>query len=269
MKFLKTLLCIPFSLIVAWLIQRLFIWLIPIAMNISWEWFILYILLAGGFVSFGIGIIVTILAFPTEWITNKSNIARIIATAVYTLSGVATVIIPWSDGISSFTVLQWIVAISLTGIIIRSYAAIIGSMFTYVRKDVSDNSNDSEDFDSLFNAMLEHEQNLPEELQRKLKDIMIYSPAKWKNYCASRELDYSPKYKIGFSFIVYNDENGKLISGRIIDIVFDYVWWKYKVDFDDEISIDNNLSKNSILLFESQLKGLINRTIKYSEFQYV
>lgn len=135
--------------------------------------------------------------------------------------------------------------------------------------DIFDNSIERDDFGALFNAMLEHEQNLPDELQRKLKDVMIYSPSEWKDYCISRELDYSPKYKIGFCFNAYNDETGTIISGRIIDIVFDYTWWKYKVDFDDEIPADNNTSENNILLFESQIKGLMGRTIKYSDFLYV
>lgn len=135
MKFIKTLLTIPFAGIVGWLIQSLFIWLIPIAMNISWGWFIVYLLLAGGFISLGIGAVVTIIAMPNAWLTYRNKMAKFVASAIYAASGIYTVLIPWGNGISSFGVLRWIVAISLTITIILTYGGLIGAMFSAEETD--------------------------------------------------------------------------------------------------------------------------------------
>lgn len=135
MKFIKLLLSIPYVLLVAWLLKLVFIWLIPIAMNISWGWLIVYLLIAGGLVPMVIGAIVSALSIPNFWLTNENKLAKFFSSVIYGVVGISTSIIPWANGISSFGVLRWIVAISLTLLILYSYGSLIGSMYLKTGED--------------------------------------------------------------------------------------------------------------------------------------
>ena len=98
-------------------------------MNISWGWFIVYLLVAGGFVTISIGALITLLAMPNMWLTVNNKIAKYIATFIFASTGVVPLITPWHNGVANFSVLQWIVAISLSITITLSYGALIGAMY--------------------------------------------------------------------------------------------------------------------------------------------
>lgn len=129
MKILKILLSIPCAGITGWLLYAFLAWICPVVMGVSWLWFVVYLLLAGGFASVVMGMIATILAIPNGWLSLDNKVAKYVETAILGYFGVRSIMLPWLNGISSFSVLQWIVAISFTITVFITFAGLIGSLY--------------------------------------------------------------------------------------------------------------------------------------------
>lgn len=129
MKILKILLSIPCAALTGWLLYIFLAWICPIVMGISWLWFIVYLLLAGGFASVVLGMIATVLALPNSWLCFDNKIAKYIETLIFGYFGMRSVMLPWLTGVSAFSMLQWIIAISFTITVVITFVGLIGSLY--------------------------------------------------------------------------------------------------------------------------------------------
>lgn len=127
MKFLKFLLSIPYACIAGWLLWLLFNWTIPIAMGVTWGWFILYCVFAFGFVGAFFQLITSLLGIPAMWLGKENPAAKIASTIIYSIYCFSSISYLWS--IMPRGLLKWIVAISFTGIILFSYIGLICTSF--------------------------------------------------------------------------------------------------------------------------------------------
>lgn len=276
MKFLKILLTIPYALFVAWVLQQMFFLLIPIAMNISWGWFIVYLLFAGGFVSLAIGGLVTLLAMPNAWLTDQNNVAKIIATIIFAISALSPTIAPWGNGVANFSALQWIVAISLSIIILITYCALIGAMYVQQKEQPSQYSRqmsnvfENSTFSRLFNLLSQKDlTELAKDQQKDLTEILVKTPKEWKEYCLSRSKELNLEYKIGSTFYAKNEDSDSLVFGTITGIIFDVAWWKYEVVFNEAISVNNCWPDKELILSAKQVRELSSKKIMCSDSHYV
>lgn len=133
MKFLKFILSIPYAAIAGWLLWLLFTWIIPAAMDLSWVWFIVYCILAGGFIGTFFQFISAILAVPSAWLCKDNIAAKIVQVLIFGFFGYSSLSFLWS--VMPHGLLQWLVALSFTIIVLISYIGLMGVAFTSSDED--------------------------------------------------------------------------------------------------------------------------------------
>lgn len=127
MKFLKFILSFPYAAIAGWLLWLLFRWIIPIAMDISWFWFIVYCILACGFVGAFFRVVSGVLAGPSRWLCEGNWPAKIVQAIIFGYFGYSSLALLWS--VMPHGVLQWLIALSFTATIVATYCGLIRVAF--------------------------------------------------------------------------------------------------------------------------------------------
>ena len=124
MKLLKFIGALLYGAIIYYLLWLLFNWMTPYVMNISWGWFIAYILIAGGLVSILVGQVVTWLAIPMVFLVKGCKAAKYPQILFGLFFGYSSLKLIWAL-YADYGLLQWILAISLTIIILISYISLM------------------------------------------------------------------------------------------------------------------------------------------------
>ena len=126
MKMLKFMGSIVYGIIAAYLLWLLFWWLTPIFMSVGWGWFLLYIILAGGFVSIFVGSIANVLILPMFFLCNGGyKVTKYVPVPFFLFFGFSSIKLPWTLDMN-FGLLQWIIAISLSILVFVTFGSLIG-----------------------------------------------------------------------------------------------------------------------------------------------
>lgn len=117
-----------YGILMSYLMWLLFYWLTPIVMSLSWGWFVVYLFVAGGFVSLLIANVTYLLSVPWGYLVQKSKLARYAPIPFLLFFGYSAIKLPWSFG-SNWGALQWMLGLSLTVIILISFISLLSLAF--------------------------------------------------------------------------------------------------------------------------------------------
>ena len=124
MKILNFTAAFLYSIIMYYVVWLIFYWIIPHLMFISWGWFIAYIMVAGGAVSMFVAVLSTLLARPLVFLCKKSSASRYAPIIWALFFGYSSIKLPWRFDFD-YSVLQWIIGVSLTIIIFVTFASLL------------------------------------------------------------------------------------------------------------------------------------------------
>ena len=124
MKLLKFTGALLYGAIMYYLLWLFFSWMTPYVMSISWGWFFAYILIAGGMVTILVGQIVAWLGMPMVFLVKGCKAAKYPPILLGLFFGYSALRFLWAP-CANFGLLQWLVAISLTIIILISYISLM------------------------------------------------------------------------------------------------------------------------------------------------
>ena len=127
--FLRTIGSILLSHITAYLLWLLFYYLTPYIMGVGWMLFIVYILIAGGLMTTMIGSVASFIAYPLILVCFFFFIAFFASLRFILFFGCwSSLKLPYSIN-GDFSVLQWILAISLNILVLITFISIIVALF--------------------------------------------------------------------------------------------------------------------------------------------
>ena len=111
-----------------YLMWLFFKWVTPYVMSISWGWFIAYILIAGGLFSAFVGQIQILLIMPMAFLITECRAAKyppVLFGLFFCYQSLKWI---WTLSID-YGLLQWILAVSLTIMVLISYIFLIVAPF--------------------------------------------------------------------------------------------------------------------------------------------
>lgn len=116
---------ILYGLIMYYLMWLFFDWIIPfIMLHTTWALFIVYLLFAGGFVSIFMATISSYVIIPLSILSSKCKYAKYAPIPLGLIWCYFSVKIPWCINMD-YGVLQWILAISLTIIVLITFISLM------------------------------------------------------------------------------------------------------------------------------------------------
>lgn len=124
MKILKFAGAFLYGALMAYLMWLLFYWITPIAMLIGWGWFIVYLFVAGGFISMLVGSISYLLVIPIVKLSQGCKAAAYAPIPFLLFFGYSSVRLPWSLNMD-YGVFQWVIGISLSITIVVAFISLI------------------------------------------------------------------------------------------------------------------------------------------------
>ncbi len=128
-KIIKIVGSIVISSITSYILWVLYFYAIPFVMNIGWKMFILYIFLFGGLMTAIISHVAAFLYYPLILASKGCKIAKYVSIPfIFYFVCLAPLKLPYSLNID-FSVLQWILAISLNILAVSTFISIIIVLF--------------------------------------------------------------------------------------------------------------------------------------------
>lgn len=128
MKVVKILGSLLYGSIMYYLLWLLFCWITPFVMGIGWVLFILYLIIAGGFLTLLIAQISSWIGIPLVLICNNCKPAKYVQLIPGILFGIYSVRLPWVQDMD-YGILQWIIGIFLTITILITFISILTVSF--------------------------------------------------------------------------------------------------------------------------------------------
>lgn len=147
--------------------------------------------------------------------------------------------------------------------LVHTIATMIGAIATASVFETEETDNE---FKTLFDSILK--KGLTDESNHKLINIVTKQEKEWKQYCLSRKSEFRPRFRKGDVITATDEDSNTIVNGKVDDVLFDIVWWKYKVIFNEEISINNSWLKNEHLLTDKQIQQLSKNILKCSFCHY-
>lgn len=124
MNILKFLGALLYSVVVYYVMWLFFNWLTPYVMSISWGWFIVYLLIAGGAVSMFVASIASLIVIPLVLLSRECKAAKYAPVVFGLFFGFSSVRLPWLLDIE-YGILQWILGVSFTSIILITFISLL------------------------------------------------------------------------------------------------------------------------------------------------
>lgn len=117
-----------YSLLSAYLLWLLFCWATPHLMSANWFMLVVYLCVSGGFLTGIVLLITNVLSIPVLFLRRNNIIAKITTVPAFLLFGYSSIRLPYNPDIS-FSVLQWIIAISISVTAFITFVSMIGMSF--------------------------------------------------------------------------------------------------------------------------------------------
>lgn len=124
MKVLSFIGALIYSFLMYYLIWLFFYWITPYLMFISWGLFIVYLIFAGGFLSMLVASISALISTPLVVLCRKNGYIKYAPIIWGVLFGYSSLKLPWTFNMD-YSVLQWIIATSLTIIILITFISLL------------------------------------------------------------------------------------------------------------------------------------------------
>lgn len=125
---LKVLGTMTYGMLSSYLIWLFFWWITPYVMSASWLMLILYLFLAGGFLSMIAAFVAGMLSVPMGFLMKDNMAAKVIYTILCLIWGYSSCALPFHLDME-FGVRQWILAIMLTGTALCTFASLIATAY--------------------------------------------------------------------------------------------------------------------------------------------
>lgn len=124
MKILNFIGSFLYSILMYYIVWLFFYWITPYVMFMGWALFIVYLLFAGGALSLFVASLSTLLAKPLVTLCIKCKYSKYAPIIWALFFGYSSVKLPWGFKMD-YSVLQWILGISLTIIILITFIALL------------------------------------------------------------------------------------------------------------------------------------------------
>jgi hypothetical protein len=132
-KLLQSVGALMYSTIIGGLLYLLFTVLVPWVMGFSVKGFLLYLFLGGSALFAITSPLMAVLAYPYKYLIKDNMAAKVVSAVPYIGFGILSVVMPWSmEG--QYGLLQWLLAISLTLMIVIAYKNQI--VFPFIAEDL-------------------------------------------------------------------------------------------------------------------------------------
>lgn len=128
MKVLKYVGALFYSLLMYYLLWLFFYWVTPFVMGLSWKLLIVYLFIAGGLFTILTAQLSVFLCMPFALLVKGIKPPKYLPALFGLFFGYSSVKLPWIMDFE-YGVLQWILALSLTGLVLKVFITFIAMPF--------------------------------------------------------------------------------------------------------------------------------------------
>lgn len=134
MNFIKGIIFIALSLVIAFFTNWLFEWLVPLYMNLGWIWLLLIFFLIGGFLVKVVGYFPMLFSRAIVGIRSFSFLESFIVTIILVIFTFVSGSIPWDESMNSYSFKDIFAGITADIMIVQIYLTIFKTLVQYQNK---------------------------------------------------------------------------------------------------------------------------------------